>query len=108
MTTTTNTFSLLFNSFFFCSFFFCFFFFLLRFFFEEKKTMQKKKSKKKSKKKQEKAKTVQEILEILNQHVPGSVTFSSGLSSILRKVEKKRYGWILVEEIEENKQDFHS
>lgn len=78
MTTTTNTFSLLFNSFFFY------------------------------KKKQEKAKTVQEILEILNQHVPGSVTFSSGLSSILRKVEKKRYGWILVEEIEENKQDFHS
>jgi hypothetical protein len=40
----------------------------------------------------EKAKTVQEILEILNQHVPGSVTFSSGLSSILRKVEKNGMG----------------
>ena len=106
MTTTTNTFSLLFNSFFFCSFFF--FFFFASFFFRRKKNDAKKKEQKKSKKKQEKAKTVQEILEILNQHVPGSVTFSSGLSSILRKVEKKRYGWILVEEIEENKQDFHS
>lgn len=42
-----------------------------------------------------KADTIQEIQEILNRHVPGSVKHSSGLSALLRKVEKRRYGWIL-------------
>lgn len=46
----------------------------------------------------EKAETLQQILEILNAHVPGSVKFTSGLSEILRKVTKRRYGWILVGE----------
>jgi hypothetical protein len=46
----------------------------------------------------EKAETIQEIMEILNSHVLGSVKFSSGLSSLLRRVEKKRYGWMLVDE----------
>jgi hypothetical protein len=48
----------------------------------------------------ENAKTVQEIFEILNSHVPGSVKYTSGLSSILRKVEKRRYGWILEENVD--------
>lgn len=46
----------------------------------------------------EKAETLQEIMEILNSYVLGSVKFSSGLSSLLRRVEKKRYGWMLVDE----------
>jgi hypothetical protein len=46
----------------------------------------------------EKAETVREIMDILNSHVPGSVKFTSGLSSVLRGIEKRRYGWILVEE----------
>jgi hypothetical protein len=36
-------------------------------------------------------------MEILNSHVSGNVKFTSGLSSLLRKVEKRRYGWILVD-----------
>jgi hypothetical protein len=44
-----------------------------------------------------KAETVLEIMEILNSHVSGNVKFTSGLSSLLRKVEKRRYGWILVD-----------
>lgn len=43
----------------------------------------------------EKAKTVREVKEILNNAVPGSVKNDSGLSSVLRDVEKKRYGWSL-------------
>lgn len=44
-----------------------------------------------------KAETVQEIMDILNCHVPESVKHTSGLSSLLRRVEKRRYGWVLVE-----------
>lgn len=45
----------------------------------------------------EKAKTLEEIKNILNQHVPESVKFTSGLSDIIRKIEKRRYGWILLD-----------
>ena len=42
-----------------------------------------------------KAETLQEIMEILNQNIPNSVKFTSGLSNIIRGVEKRRYGWTL-------------
>lgn len=49
----------------------------------------------------EKVETVQEIMDILNSHVPGSVKYTSGLSSLLRGIDKRRYGWVLVESIPE-------
>lgn len=46
----------------------------------------------------QKAETLQEIMTILNTHVPDSVKYTSGLSHIVRKVEKKRYGWMLIDD----------
>jgi len=43
----------------------------------------------------EKAETLQQIMTVLNNYVPDSVKFTSGLSNIVRKIEKRRYGWIL-------------
>lgn len=45
----------------------------------------------------EKAETLHEIMNILNNYVPRSVKFTSGLSNIVRKIEKRRYGWILLD-----------
>lgn len=44
-----------------------------------------------------KAETLEEIKNILNQYVPESIKFTSGLSDIIRKIEKRRYGWILLD-----------
>lgn len=46
----------------------------------------------------QKAETLQQIMTILNTYVPDSVKFTSGLSHIVRKVEKKRYGWVLIDD----------
>lgn len=45
-----------------------------------------------------KAETLQEIVEILNTHVPDNLTYSSALSNIIRGVERRRNGWTLAPE----------
>lgn len=41
--------------------------------------------------------SVSDLVVLLNSYVPGSVNFASGLSSVLRGVEARRYGWEIID-----------
>lgn len=41
--------------------------------------------------------SVSDLVVLLNSYVPDSVKYSSGLSNVLRGVEKRRYGWEIID-----------